>query len=77
MKKMALSVQLEASAMPNLRGTKRCVNPKCNRRLYGDYVKLRDLGNLAVLLCGDCWGMPIVTYGNSGHLPGAVSLSPC
>ncbi len=52
--------------MPDLRGTKRCVNPKCNRQLYGDYVKLSSDATALhsfepgqMLLCCGCWATKI------------------
>lgn len=55
--------------MPDLRGTKRCVNPKCNRQLYSDYVKLSsdELKPNIVLLCGECWATPINDLPEATH----------
>ena len=54
--------------VPNLRGTKRCVNPKCNRRIYSDYVKLSsdELGH--IILCAECWSMPIDDLPEAAHV---------
>lgn len=67
-KEEMMALEVAHTVMPNLRGTSRCVNPRCARRLYSDYVKLSCDGvGGVVLLCGECWATPINELPEATH----------
>lgn len=76
MNEMAMNemAMLLTPAVPDLRGTRHCCNPKCGRQIYCDYVKLSSENLGSVLLCGECWTTRIDTLPEAAHAAAVAAI---